>query len=66
MIVAAVVLYILGALVTAGVIGGVRDEMDGIGDMAIIVFWPVALAWGLLSRVSQACFALGRWTRRNQ
>lgn len=35
--------YISGLFVTYGYIGGIRDEMDGIGDIVTIVAWPIFL-----------------------
>lgn len=56
--------YLLGAAVAAGVTGGVRDEMEGIGDLAIILFWPLALViWGI-KKLFKGCYALGRWLKR--
>lgn len=55
--------YLVGAIVAAGVVGGVRDEMDGIGDIAKILFWPVALVlWGTV-KVCKAIYGIGRYLR---
>lgn len=56
--------YILGACVAAGARGGVRDEMDGIGDIAAILLWPLMLAWKVLSKLAAACYWLGQKFRR--
>ncbi len=61
---AAIVAYVLGALITAGFISGVRDEMDGIADLATIVCWPAALVIFLLIKASYACYAIGQLARR--
>lgn len=52
--------YIVGAIVAAGVTGGVRDEMDGIADIATIVFWPVVLMlWGA-AKAFKVIYLIGR------
>lgn len=38
------VLYVLVAIATAGAIGGIRDEMEGIGDLFYVIFWPIAIS----------------------
>lgn len=55
-----IALYLIGAVATAGVIGGVRDEMDGIADLAAIVFWPVALALLVVWKACKAIYNIGR------
>lgn len=57
-------IYLVGAVLTAGLIGGVRDEMEGIGDMAVILFWPLALVFLPLKWLLKGCYALGRWLGR--
>ncbi len=57
-------IYLAGAVLTAGFIGGVRDEMDGIGDMAVILLWPLALVYLPLKWFLKGCYALGRWFGR--
>lgn len=59
-------LYVFGALVAAGFTGGIRDEMDGITDWAIIIFWPVALAGWIVYLLMKIPFALGRLLRGNK
>jgi hypothetical protein len=35
-------LYVIGAIITAGTLpNGIRDEMDGIGDLFVVFFWPI-------------------------
>lgn len=54
------VLYFVGAAVAVGVIGGVRDEMDGIADLATIILWPVALALLVFAKAAKALYRIGR------
>ena len=56
--------YVVGMIVTNGYIGGVRDEMDGILDMAIILFWPVSLVVFVLIRVFKLFDSLGKMLKR--
>ena len=37
------IIYIGGIVYTLGAIGGIRDEMDGIGDIFHVLFWPIVL-----------------------
>lgn len=64
MVIAGLVFYIVGLGVTAGVIGGVRDEMDGIADIAIILFWPLAAIVVAFAKAWCIFYALGRWVGR--
>lgn len=57
-------IYVLGAIVTAGITGGVRDEMDGIADLAKIGFWPVALVLLLAWVFVRFLYNVGQWVRR--
>lgn len=53
-------LYLFCSVITAGVIGGVRDEMEGIGDMFVIAFWPAALIFLILNKIFNLFYKLGR------
>lgn len=55
------VLYFVGAAVAVGVIGGVRDEMDGIADLAAIILWPAALALWIFAKAAKALYRIGRY-----
>lgn len=62
-IAAGFVFYVIGAVIAAGAIGGVREEMDGIGDIAIILFWPIALGVLAIKKVCVGFYTLGRKLR---
>jgi hypothetical protein len=54
-----IVSYVVGCAITSGVIGGVRDEMDGIGDMFCIVFWPLVLVVMVPVKLLKLCYNPG-------
>lgn len=58
------ILYIIGAVITAGAIGGVRDEMEGIGDMACILFWPIALLVYVVFHVLLFLYNIGKFFKK--
>jgi hypothetical protein len=56
-----IVLYIAVMIITAGMIGGVRDGMEGVLDLATIIFWPVALAFWTLYWIIKSLYRFGQW-----
>lgn len=56
----AVPLYIVCMVIASGIRGGVRDEMDGIADLFVIVFWPIALGWWAIGLVFKFLYRVGR------
>ena len=56
--------YIIGALIAAGVRGGIRDEMDGIGDRLFILFWPIVLVCWVIYRIAAVFVQLGIMIKR--
>ncbi len=58
------IIYIVGFAVACGYTGGVRDEMDGLVDMAIIVFWPLYLATVILRILGLIPYKFGRLLRK--
>lgn len=46
----AFLLWVVGACIAYGIVGGIRDEMDGIGDSFCVFCWPLALVgWVAIS-----------------
>lgn len=60
--------YLVGCVATLGFIGGIRDEMEGIGDMFRVFFWPVIapcwLAYKLLKAIYNAGANLKTWMNK--
>lgn len=52
--------YVAVMIMVGGFIGGIRDEMDGIGDMAIVLFWPIWLSCKIIALVFRILFSVGR------
>lgn len=44
-----VVLYMVCAIIAYGYRGGIREELDGVGDMLFIAFWFVPLLFFIAS-----------------
>jgi hypothetical protein len=53
-------LYICIMAFVYGFIGGIRDEMDGLGDMAKMVFWPIWIGFHIIAFVIRLLNSLGR------
>ena len=53
------ILYLFGCCITFGVIGGIRDEMDGVGDIFCIFLWPAVLCCWLIYKTFSALVFLG-------
>lgn len=53
-------LYVVCAGFTVGAIGGVRDEMDGIGDLLKIIFWPIFWCWLIIVKTWKIVYKLGQ------
>lgn len=60
-IVLLVVLYIVGMVISAGAVGGVRDGPDGIIDIVMIVCWPGAVIGGMFLLLGGILYKLGDW-----
>jgi hypothetical protein len=58
-----VIVYIIGAILTAGFIGGIRDEMEGIADIFIIGLWPISAVIWLLIEICKVIYAVGNWLK---
>lgn len=54
------VVYIIGFIVALGVRGGIRDEMEGIGDMVFVVFWPLTLMFWFMCMLVGGLYEVGR------
>lgn len=64
MIFSLVCIYIVGALITAGSLpNGIRDEMDGIGDLIKVLGWPVVMPIVLVYKLGKALYTLGTFFR---
>lgn len=59
-----ILMYIIGALIAAGITGGIRDEMDGLLDMFVIFFWPLALCGWVIYRVVAVFIQIGVMIKR--
>lgn len=60
------IVYLIGCIIAKGAVGPVRDEMEGVGDMLLIVFWPIWLAIKILSIVVNFLLAVGSVFRRTE
>lgn len=61
-----IILYVVGLFVAYGYTGGIRDEMDGIGDMAFIIFWPVVFIFKFAAKIINPIIGIGELIRGNK
>ncbi len=52
--------YVIGAIITAGAIGGIRDEMEGIADMIMVFVWPIAVPVMILIKIAELLYEFGK------
>lgn len=53
------VIYFVGAVTTSGVIGGIRQEMEGVGDLVVVYFWPVSCVLWLAVQIYRLIYRAG-------
>lgn len=54
------IIYVIAMVIAAGVRGGVRSEMEGIGDLFLIIFWPLWIAYFFISIFFHLLYEIGR------
>lgn len=53
-------IYVVGCIFTAGTLpNGIRDEMDGIGDLAQVFLWPIVLPFKIVFKLGSLVYKLG-------
>lgn len=58
MIIAFFIGYLIGAAYTNGYIGGIREDMDGVGDVGLVAFWPL---YAIFAAVAAPCRLVSRF-----
>ena len=53
-------IWAVGAIITTGYIGGVRPEMDGIGDTLAIMLWPIYFMGIICSKIIDVLYGFGQ------
>jgi hypothetical protein len=59
------ILYLLGAAVAHGIVDGISDGPEGLGDLIIVVLWPAALVIFILHCSARVLNRVGRWWINN-
>lgn len=64
MLIPVLCIYVVGALITAGSLpNGIRDEMEGIGDLFQVIFWPIVMPIKIAVMVGKFLFNIGSMFR---
>ena len=60
-----VIVYTAGCCIAYGVTNGIREGIEGIGDMFNVFLWPIALIFLILFSIAQLLVHLGNLIRRS-
>lgn len=61
MIMYLIIAYCAGVIITFGAIDGIREEMDGIGDIILILLWPVYWILKGIGAIASLLYKIGRY-----
>ena len=63
-IISGLILYCMGCSFTLGLIGGIREGAEGIGDGLKVIFWPIMLTLMIISIPFMIAGDVGDYIRR--